>query len=121
MGEIVSVLKQRCPRCREGKVFHGLWSMYEKCSVCGLVYQREYGYFYGAMYASYAFGFLTTFYWLPMLLLGVSPIWVIGLPTVQLIVQAPLAFRYSRVIWLHIDHRFDPLPQEPASSTNGAG
>ena len=42
----------------------------------------EEGYFLGAMYASYGFGFLTTAYWLPLLLLDVSPLWVIiGLPT----------------------------------------
>lgn len=83
-------------------------SMYDECRECGLVYRREYGYFYGAMYASYAFGLVSTAYWVPMLVMGVSPLWVIGLPTLQLILQIPLSFRHSRVIWLHIDHHFDP-------------
>jgi hypothetical protein len=56
-------------------VFHGLMSMYERCPNCDHKFEREAGYFYGAMYASYGFGFLTTFYWLPMLLAGVSPLW----------------------------------------------
>ena len=62
------------------------------------------------MYASYAIGLVTTAYWLPLLLMGVSPLWVLLPPSIQLVLQIPLAFRYSRVIWLHLDHRFDPAP-----------
>lgn len=108
MGMLLAIIKQRCPRCRQGKIFHGIMSMYEECSVCGLVYRREFGYFYGAMYASYAFGLVSTAYWLPMLLMGVHWLWIIGLPAVQLVLQIPLSFRYSRVIWLYLDRSFDP-------------
>jgi uncharacterized protein (DUF983 family) len=107
-----AVLRQRCPRCRKGPVFHGLMTMYPVCGVCGLKYEREEGYFFGAMYASYAFGLVTTAYWLPLLLLGVSPLWVLLPPAIQLVLQIPLSFRYSRVIWLHLDHSFDPEPLE---------
>lgn len=116
MGMLVAIVRQRCPRCRKGKVFRGLFAMHETCPVCGLLYQREYGYFYGAMYASYAFGLLSTAYWLPLLLLGVTPWLVIGLPTAQLVLQIPISFRYSRVIWLHLDHRFDPIPAAEAGA-----
>jgi len=121
MGMLLALLKQRCPRCRQGKIFHGVMTMYEECSVCGLVYRREYGYFYGAMYASYAFGLISTGYWLPMLLMGVNPVWIIGLPTIQLVLQIPLSFRYSRTIWLYLDHSFDPeaaMATEPQPETN---
>ena len=114
MGLVWAILMQRCPRCRKGPVFHGLMSMYPTCRVCGLVYEREPGYFIGAMYASYAFGLLTTAYWLPMLLLGVNPFLVVIIPTVHLILQIPLCFRYSRVIWLHVDHNFDPTEGQQA-------
>lgn len=83
-------------------------SMNERCPACGLVFEREPGYFVGAMYASYAFGLVTTAYWLPLLLLGLHPLIVIGAPAVQLLVQTPITFRYSRVMWLHLDHGFDP-------------
>jgi hypothetical protein len=79
----------------------------ERCEICGLKFEREPGYFVGAMYASYGFGMVTTAYWLPMLLLGVNPFLVIGIPAVHLILQTPITFRYARVIWLHLDHRFD--------------
>lgn len=79
----------------------------ETCPECGLRYEREEGYFVGAMYASYAFGLVSTAYWLPLLLLGFHPAIVLGPPIAQLILQIPLAYRYSRTMWLHVDHHFD--------------
>lgn len=122
LSMILAAIRQRCPRCRKGPVFHGLMSMYDDCPVCGLVYRREYGYFYGAMYASYFFGLVTTAYWIPMLMMGVHWGWVIGLPIAQLVIQIPVTFRYSRVIWLYIDHTFDPLiVDEPAAGEQRTG
>jgi uncharacterized protein (DUF983 family) len=108
MGLVWAVIRQRCPRCRKGPVFKGLFATHESCPVCGLVYEREPGYFVGALYASYFFSFGTTLYWLPMLFMGVNPWLVVALPAVHLLLQTPITFRYARVIWLHIDHRFDP-------------
>ena len=48
-----AVLSMRCPRCCRGKVFRGMFAMNDPCPVCGLIFQREEGYFLGAMYASY--------------------------------------------------------------------
>ena len=115
MGFLLGIIRQRCPRCRKGPIYRGLMTMRERCNMCGLVYQREYGYFYGAMYASYAFGLLTTAYWIPMLVMGVNPVLVVLIPTLHLILQIPITFRYSRVLWLYLDHAFDP---EAITETN---
>ena len=88
----------------------------KNCAVCGLKFEREEGYFLGAMYASYGIGFLTTAYWVPMLLANVNPLYVIGLPTLQLVAQIPLSFRYSRVAWLYLDRGFDPGAEEEFST-----
>ncbi len=54
------ILQQLCPRCRAGKIFHkSVWlfpGMYERCPACGLKYEREDGYFLGAMYIGYGLG-----------------------------------------------------------------
>src|SRR5271155_4411203 len=50
----IALLKLRCPRCREGRMFKSLVRMNDPCPVCGLVFEREPGYFLGAMYVSYA-------------------------------------------------------------------
>ena len=55
---VVDMLRQRCPRCRAGSIFRysifrGFPRMCERCAVCDLKFQREEGYFLGAMYISF--------------------------------------------------------------------
>src|SRR5260370_21128589 len=54
-----SILQQRCPRCRIGgifqySIFRGFPKMCERCGICDLKFEREPGYFLGAMYFSFA-------------------------------------------------------------------
>src|SRR5262245_21015003 len=58
-----NIMEQKCPRCRAGRIFGGpvlriyRWpEMYERCPVCDLKFEREPGYFLGAMYISYGLG-----------------------------------------------------------------
>src|SRR5436305_13601199 len=51
-----ALLRQRCPRCHKGRLFRGWFAMNDPCPVCGLIFQREEGYFLGAMYVSYLLG-----------------------------------------------------------------
>src|SRR5579884_2595182 len=39
----------RCPRCGEGPLYKRGYTMYEACPVCGWRYEREEGYWTGAM------------------------------------------------------------------------
>src|SRR5690242_14056243 len=48
-----AILRERCPRCRTGRIFRGVFAMNDPCPDCGLLFQREEGYFLGAMYISY--------------------------------------------------------------------
>ena len=100
----------RCPRCRRGALFRGILDMPERCPECGLLYEREHGYFAGAMAISYGlatvllgvlfFGILALTRWpLERVLLASA------LPFLPL---APLCVRYSRAIWIHLDRRIDP-------------
>lgn len=38
-----------CPECGIGKLFEKGFRMYSHCTKCGLKYEREQGYFIGAM------------------------------------------------------------------------
>ena len=40
----------RCPRCGRSPLFTGLVRMVPRCPVCGLDFERETGYFIGAIY-----------------------------------------------------------------------
>ena len=53
------IRRELCPRCRQGQLFRlpvwrGPIAMHDRCPVCGLKFEREPGYFVGAMYMSYA-------------------------------------------------------------------
>ena len=94
-------------------MFRGLLDMWGRCPVCGFRFEREQGYFTGAMYASYLIA-------LPLVFGIFGLLWLFSSRTllaaeVMLLVTAavfvplvPLVFRYSRVLWLHFDWRFGP-------------
>lgn len=109
MRRFRAILRLRCPRCLKGRVYQAGLTMQARCPECGLSFQREPGFYLGAMYFSYALGILAA---LPLCLtlffLNVPPIWN-GLAGAGLIaLLSPLLIRYSRVMWLHFDQRFDP-------------
>jgi hypothetical protein len=101
----------RCPRCREGRIFRGRFAMNDPCPNCGLIFQREEGYFLGAMYASYILSIALI---VPLFLLG-----LVILPGVNILIVAvvalvayapfvPAVFRYSRVLWIYFDRAACP-------------
>jgi hypothetical protein len=84
--------------------------MNERCPVCAMRFEREPGYFLGAMYVSYAFasviigGAVLLFY---ALFPEWTDIWVYLAAVVVLIPFVPFIFRYSRVIWMTLDRSID--------------
>lgn len=101
----------RCPRCFEGPIYEGLIRTRETCPVCGLRYERDPGYFTGAMYGSYILGIVLTFpVWLIMLMAGYEAIPILAAVAVELAVLLPILFRFSRSAWLHFDAYFNGTP-----------
>lgn len=47
-------LRLRCPSCGQGRIFAGLTKMNPRCSVCGVIFEREEGDFLGAMVIAYS-------------------------------------------------------------------
>src|ERR1043166_2788411 len=69
-----AILRGLCPRCRVGKIFSrslfaGLPKMNDVCPSCGLKFEREQGYFLGALYMSYAMA-------VPLMALLVAIFWL---------------------------------------------
>jgi uncharacterized protein (DUF983 family) len=58
VSALKAILHQLCPRCRAGTIFRKsvflFPAMRERCPVCDLKFEREEGYFLGAMYIGYA-------------------------------------------------------------------
>src|SRR5947209_1498918 len=103
---IIGILLQRCPRCREGRMFRSTFSMNDPCPVCGMAFEREPGYFFGAMYVSYGLSVLILspiFFTLQWLLPGWPGTLVVLLAALAYLPFTPAVFRYSRVIWTYFD------------------
>ena len=108
MSLLAAVLSMRCPRCRAGPVFRGVLRTHRACPTCALVFEREPGYFTGAMYASYALGiFGTAPVWFAMLVKGQPLAAILVVSTVLVVLLMPVFFHYSRVMWLHWDYHFN--------------
>ena len=111
--EFVSFIQSRCPRCRNGKIFKNsiygmqLQKMNESCPVCQLKFEREPGYFYVAMFISYALNVAVLVCaavacYLLGLALSYENLWYYtALLFTSVILVAPINYRYSRVILLY--------------------
>ncbi|MGE0568630.1 MAG: DUF983 domain-containing protein [Bacteroidia bacterium] len=99
-----------CPRCHKGKVFKNqnpynlknLFSLHEKCSHCGLDFVPEVGFYYGAMYVSYALSVAWFVMWwiLQSWLFEIDTLLFVSLLVVTIILLSPLNLRLSRLMWL---------------------
>ena len=113
---IYSMLFNKCSRCHQGDVFKhknpydlkNMFNMHHSCDHCHLVYEREPGFFYGAMYVSYALssGWFTIWYVFQNLFLNLDTLgFVIGF-SASIVVMIPLSIRWSRLIWLNFFYSY---------------
>jgi len=110
-SKLYSILNYKCPRCHKGDLFtHKGWSytnfskMPGACPCCNQSFEPEVGFYYGAMYVSYA---LTTalliaiLVALHVLLEEVTMLSFLGSLAVALLLFLPFIFRMSRAIWIN--------------------
>lgn len=112
---LTGIFRQLCPRCRAGKIFRssiyrGFPKMHERCPVCDLKFQREEGYFLGAMYISYGLALAAIL--AIALVLWVLTRWRIDRIVIWAIVLfLPLVLpitMLARVLWIYLDQTVDP-------------
>jgi len=109
------ILKQRCPRCRMGSIFRysifrGFPKMRERCPICDLKFDREPGYFLGAMYVSYGLGIVIVAL-IAALLWSVTGWWITKDTIWAVVLFLPLAptiTLFARVLWIYLDQTIDP-------------
>ena len=118
ISTLSGVISQLCPRCRTGKIFRagifrGLPRMNECCAVCGLKFEREEGYFLGAMYISYGIALLIIA--LIAGLLWAATGWWITKDVIWAVILflpfAPTITLFARVLWIYLDQTLDPEMQ----------
>lgn len=109
---LYAILNTKCPRCREGNMFPKgtLYSpkfadMHANCTCCGQTLEPEPGYYFGAMYVSFAFNvaiFLAAMVILYQFLDDVSTMMMLGVLLITIIGFLPIIFRLSRAMWISI-------------------
>jgi uncharacterized protein (DUF983 family) len=122
-GYLLTVLTNKCPRCREGYIYkekssyklRSIVKMHDKCPVCGQPTEIEVGFYYGTAYISYAIAVVVCAasfiaWWL---FIGFSLednrffAWMIFNAILLVVIQPPL-MRLSRTLWLSWFVNYDP-------------
>lgn len=116
-SKLYSILKFKCPHCHEGDFFksnnpYQLTSMSEtkeECSECGRKFSIEPGFYYGAMYVSYALGVahIVSFMVAKWVLELEIEFWnFIILVGVALALLTPLYYAISKIVWANMFMNF---------------
>ena len=107
-----AVIEGKCPRCRQGDLFvstifkvRSFTEMHKYCGLCKLEFEREPGFFYGALYISYVFS---------VAILAIAAVilyyffddpdtsaYIFAVVALSLFTY-PLNFRLSRSVYLHL-------------------
>lgn len=113
LNSLYHILRNECPNCNKGKVFRdkslvfslGFPKMNEKCSHCGFKFEKEPGYFFGAMFVNYGLavgeGLITYF--------AISPFFdktfdlrMFPFIAAVIILLSSFNIRLSRLIWIYM-------------------
>jgi uncharacterized protein (DUF983 family) len=112
-----TILRLRCPYCGRGAVLTGLFSMHQRCAVCGFVFNRgNPAYFSGAIFINYLLGAGAS---LAALLAFVVATWprvpwkILGWAgPVGAVIIILLLYPVSKMILLAVDVRMRPITED---------
>ncbi len=110
-NRLVNILQEKCPRCGQGHVFEKKSNPFKfpvmkaRCEVCNYKFDREPGYFLGAMYLSYGLAvlqgiitFLIFYFFFP----SVQTIWIPVTILLVVVLFSYKNYKLSRIIYIHI-------------------
>jgi uncharacterized protein (DUF983 family) len=110
--KIYSIFKLKCPKCHEGEFFEShfyhlkkLGHVLEECPNCKASYVPEPGFYFGAMYVSYALGvalFVSIWaranWFFEEVSVGLQITLVIG----SIVLLGPFIYAFSKIIWANM-------------------
>lgn len=108
---MAALFSNKCPKCNKGNVFENsifnlfrIGKMKDSCSHCNFVYEKEPGFFFGAMYVSFALivaeslaVFITSRF-----IIGLEWFLSLGITGLILILLFGVNFKLSRMIWIYM-------------------
>ena len=117
-SKLNSVFKMKCPRCQEGDFFishpyslKNVGKTHKHCPSCGLKYEKEIGFYYGAMYVSYALGvglFVACWASFNLFFPNANVFTQIAVISGLSIVLSPYLYALSKIIWANLFFSYDP-------------
>ena len=120
-SKLYSILTGTCPRCQNESMYEDnnllhlskIIKMKEKCSHCGLRYQIEPSFFYGAMYVSYGLNvaigvaaFIISYLIVPSVKIGFISV------VAAIVLLFPIVMRLSRSIYINIFVAYNKDPDK---------
>ena len=112
MSALIALIKGKCPQCRDGKVFTNkatnlkkFKNMHDDCLNCGVKFESEPGFFWGAMYFSYAYSvasFIIIGFFFFTFSNDVNLTYYILSVVMFTLITSPLSFRMSRLLMMYI-------------------
>ena len=114
---LYSILTGSCPKCHQESMYEdqnpyhiaNVYKMHENCSHCGLHYQIEPSFFYGAMYVSYGLtvGIGIAAFIISKVIIGLSLLQSFIAIIASLFALMPVTARLARNIYINIFVHFD--------------
>ncbi|SIP91942.1 DUF983 domain-containing protein [Maribacter ulvicola] len=115
MSLIIDVLKCKCPQCRKGDVFSDAGNIFlfkmpkmdKRCAECNFKFEKETGFFFGAMFVSYALAVAQMIVSLVLFwyFVDLSPVRVYAIIAAIAVLLSTINFRLSRSIWIYIFYK----------------
>jgi uncharacterized protein (DUF983 family) len=114
-------LRKRCPNCGAAPIFTGWFRMKERCPGCGMKFEREEGFFAGAVFVNLALAEVALFVFIVIAFAATlpdPPTLAIAAGGVVISILLPiLLYPYSKSVWAAIHLGMTPLdPDEQADA-----
>jgi uncharacterized protein (DUF983 family) len=101
---------KRCPRCGAGKLFRRYFELVPDCPRCGLHFEREAGYFAGALAINIMVAgglFAVVFVALLAATIPTVPVVELLAVLVPIVVLVPIIYYpFSKTVWMAVDRAF---------------
>lgn len=116
-SKLYSIFKMKCPKCQEGDFFIShpynlkrAGDIHEKCSNCGVKYAKEPGFYYGAMYVSYALMvalFVTLWVSFNLFFEEINIYVQLSIIIAAFLVLTPYMYALSKIIWANLFFKYE--------------
>lgn len=115
MSKVFHILNCKCPNCKKGNIFSDSGNMLlfripkmnTRCMECNFKFEKETGFFFGAMFVSYALAAaemmisLVVFWYF----IDLSPFRVFLMIALIAVLLSTINFRVSRAIWIYMFYK----------------